>query len=124
MFVWAEIKAVPDLNLESDIKLEKLESFLGKLNSKGTTCMQLKIQHINKKNRSNFINCTLFCLSSVPGLPEATITVTEKKVKEVMTLEDETFSKFYRHVEELPANSNKVELDDDFDAIFDPEVPK
>ncbi|XP_015231014.1 PREDICTED: supervillin [Cyprinodon variegatus] len=89
-----EIKAVPDLNLESDTKLEKLESFLGKLNSK------------------------------VPGLPEATITVTQQKVKEVMSLEDETFSKFYRHVEELPTNGNKVEIDDDFDAIFDPEVPK
>ncbi|MEQ2169072.1 hypothetical protein GOODEAATRI_021112 [Goodea atripinnis] len=60
----------------------------------------------------------------VPGLPEATITVTEKKVKEVMTLEDETFSKFYRHVEDLPANTNAVEIDDDFDAIFDPDVPK
>ncbi|XP_038156695.1 supervillin a [Cyprinodon tularosa] len=89
-----EIKAVPDLNLESDTKLEKLESFLGKLNSK------------------------------VPGLPEATITVTQQKVKEVMSLEDETFSKFYRHVDELPTNGNKVEIDDDFDAIFDPEVPK
>ncbi|XP_069368627.1 supervillin a isoform X27 [Paralichthys olivaceus] len=89
-----EIKAVPDLNLESDRKLDKLESFLGKLNSK------------------------------VSGLPEATISVTEKKVKEVMTLEDETFSKFYRHVEELPSITNKVEIDDDFDAIFGPQVPK
>lgn len=66
----------------------------------------------------------LFCPSSVSGLPEATITVTEKKVKEVMTLEDETFSKFYRQVEELPATINKVEMDDDFDAIFGPQVPK
>ncbi|XP_051267287.1 LOW QUALITY PROTEIN: supervillin a [Dicentrarchus labrax] len=89
-----EIKAVPDLNLESDMKLDKLESFLGKLNSK------------------------------VSGLPEATITVTEKKVKEVMTLEDETFSKFYRQMEELPVITNKVEIDDDFDAIFGPQVPK
>nr|XP_019943114.1 PREDICTED: supervillin isoform X5 [Paralichthys olivaceus] len=89
-----EIKAVPDLNLESDRKLDKLESFLGKLNSK------------------------------VSGLPEATISVTEKKVKEVMNLEDETFSKFYRHVEELPSITNKVEIDDDFDAIFGPQVPK
>nr|XP_046226652.1 supervillin a isoform X11 [Scatophagus argus] len=89
-----EIKAVPDLNLESDMKLDKLESFLGKLNSK------------------------------VSRLPEATITVTEKKVKEVMTLEDETFSKFYRQVEELPTNTNKVEIDEDFDAIFGPQVPK
>uniref|UniRef100_A0A3B4X6I9 Supervillin a n=1 Tax=Seriola lalandi dorsalis TaxID=1841481 RepID=A0A3B4X6I9_SERLL len=86
--------AIPDLNLESDMKLDKLESFLGKLNSK------------------------------VCGLPEATITVTEKKVKEVMTLEDETFSKFYRHVEELPSIVNRVEIDDDFDAIFGPQVPK
>ncbi|XP_008298877.1 supervillin a isoform X2 [Stegastes partitus] len=89
-----EIKAVPDLNLESDLKLDKLESFLGKLNSK------------------------------VSELPEATITVTEKKVKEVMTLEDETFSKFYRQVEELPSITNKVEIDDDFDAIFGPQEPK
>lgn len=64
------------------------------------------------------------CLSSVCGLPEATITVTQKKVKEVMTLEDETFSKFYRQVEEFPANTNKVEIDDDFDAIFGPQEPK
>uniref|UniRef100_A0AAX7U468 HP domain-containing protein n=1 Tax=Astatotilapia calliptera TaxID=8154 RepID=A0AAX7U468_ASTCA len=90
----AQIKAMPDLNLESDMKLDKLESFLGKLNNK------------------------------MSGLPEATITVTEKKVKEVMTLEDETFSKFYRQVEELPSVTNKLEIDDDFDAIFGPQVPK
>ncbi|XP_039646218.1 supervillin a isoform X10 [Perca fluviatilis] len=89
-----EIKAVPDLTLESDMKLDKLESFLGKINSK------------------------------VSGLPEATITVTQKKVKEVMSLEDETFSKFYRHMEELPSTTNKVEIDDDFDAIFGPQVPR
>uniref|UniRef100_A0A7N6ALY5 HP domain-containing protein n=1 Tax=Anabas testudineus TaxID=64144 RepID=A0A7N6ALY5_ANATE len=88
------IKAMPDLNLESDWKLDKLESFLGKLNSK------------------------------VSGLPEATITVTEKKVKEVMSLEDETFSKFYRQVEEVPSVTSKLEIEDDFDAIFGPQVPK
>uniref|UniRef100_A0A3P9KIL3 Supervillin a n=1 Tax=Oryzias latipes TaxID=8090 RepID=A0A3P9KIL3_ORYLA len=89
-----EIKAMPDLNLESDLRLDKLECFLGRLNSK------------------------------VCALPESTITVTEKKVKEVMNLEDETFSKFYPHTDDLPANANKVEIDDDFDAIFDPRVPK
>ncbi|XP_033982658.1 supervillin a isoform X7 [Trematomus bernacchii] len=89
-----EIKAVPDLNLETDLKLDKLESFLGKLNSKAF------------------------------GLPESTITVTQKKVKAVMSIEDETFSKFYRQVEEVPANTNKVEIYDDFDAIFGPQVPK
>lgn len=60
----------------------------------------------------------------MPGLPEATVSVTEKKVKEVMTLEDEAFSKFYRHMDEHPGSTNRVEIDDDFDAIFDPEVPK
>ena len=40
-----------------------------------------------------------------------------------MSLEDETFSKFYRQVEEFP-NTDKVEIDDDFDAIFGPQVPK
>ena len=29
------VKAVPDLDMESDVKLEQLESFLGKLNGKG-----------------------------------------------------------------------------------------
>lgn len=62
--------------------------------------------------------------SSAAYLPEATITVTEKKVKEVMALADETFSKFYRPVEELPASINMVEFDDDFDAIFGPQAPK
>ncbi len=66
----------------------------------------------------------LFCPSSVSGMPETTITVTEKGVKEVMTLEDETFSKFYRQVEEVPVTTNTVEIDDDFDAIFGPQVPK
>lgn len=61
---------------------------------------------------------------SASGLPETTITVTEQKVKEVMSLEDETFCKFYRQVEDLPASTNKVEIDDDFDAIFGPQVPK
>lgn len=43
----AEIKAVPDLNLETDLKLDKLESFLGKLNSKGQSCSVccLLVQH-------------------------------------------------------------------------------
>ncbi|CAF98827.1 unnamed protein product, partial [Tetraodon nigroviridis] len=88
------IKAVPEVDLESDLRLDQLESFLGKLNSKAAY------------------------------LPEATITVTEKKVKEVMALEDETFSKFYRPVEELPASVSMVEFDDDFDAIFGPQAPK
>lgn len=43
----AEIKAVPDLNLESDRKLDKLESFLGKLNSKGESCCLLLSEESN-----------------------------------------------------------------------------
>ena len=45
-------------------------------------------------------------------------------MKEVMSLEDETFSKFYRHVDELPTLTSKVEIDEDFDAIFGPQTPK
>ncbi|CAL9687232.1 unnamed protein product [Knipowitschia caucasica] len=87
-----EIKADPDLNLESDEKLDKLESFLGKLNHRGFA-------------------------------PEPTVSVTQLRVKEVMSLEDETFSNFYKHVEELPLGEH-VELDQDFDAIFGPHLPK
>lgn len=61
--------------------------------------------------------------TSAANLPEATITITEKKVKEVMALEDETFSKFYRSVEDFPASIN-MEFDDDFDAVFGPQAPK
>ncbi|XP_038853202.1 supervillin-like [Salvelinus namaycush] len=84
-----EIEAKPDMNLESDSKLDKLESFLGRLNSK------------------------------VGGLQESTITVTKKTVKDVMNLDDEMFDKFYRHMAEMPLNMNsKVDINDDFDDIF------
>ncbi|KAL1006750.1 hypothetical protein UPYG_G00076370, partial [Umbra pygmaea] len=82
-----DIEAKPDMNLESDRKLDKLESFLGRLNSKG-------------------------------GLQESTITVTEKRVKEVMNLDDETFDKFYRHITNIPLIINSNVDIDDFDDIF------
>lgn len=37
--------------------------------------------------------------------------------------DDETFSKFYRHVD-FPSSSVPLNLDEDFDAIFDPYAPK
>ncbi|KAL4601620.1 supervillin isoform X1 [Arapaima gigas] len=89
-----EIEARPDMNLESDKKLDKLESFLDKLNSK------------------------------VVRSQDATVTVTTKSIKEVMTLDDEIFSSFYSHVEDLPRVASTMEIDDDFDAIFDPQLPK
>ncbi|KFV46612.1 Supervillin, partial [Gavia stellata] len=89
-----EIEARPDMQLESDMKLDKLESFLGRLNNK------------------------------VAGMHETVLTVTGKSVKEVMKLDDdETFSKFYRHVD-FPSSSVPLDLDEDFDAIFDPCAPK
>ncbi|NXK04505.1 SVIL protein, partial [Herpetotheres cachinnans] len=89
-----EIEARPDMQLESDMKLDKLESFLGRLNNK------------------------------VAGMQETVLTVTGKSVKEVMKLDDdETFSKFYRHVD-FPSSSVPLDLDEDFDAIFDPYAPK
>ncbi|XP_071394136.1 supervillin [Centroberyx affinis] len=87
-----DIEARPDM--ESDKKLDKLESFLGRLNSK------------------------------VAGLQETTLTVTEKAVKEVMKLDDEIFSKFYRHVADFPRIPTRIEIDEDFDAIFGSQGPK
>uniref|UniRef100_A0AAX7VZI6 HP domain-containing protein n=1 Tax=Astatotilapia calliptera TaxID=8154 RepID=A0AAX7VZI6_ASTCA len=85
-----EIEARPDM--ESDKKLDKLESFLGRLNSK--------------------------------GLQETTITVTEKAVKEVMKLDDEIFSKFYRRVAEFPRMPTRIDISEDFDSIFGSQAPK
>ncbi|KAI3374663.1 hypothetical protein L3Q82_021233, partial [Scortum barcoo] len=87
-----EIEAQP--NMESDKKLDKLESFLGRLNSK------------------------------VAGLQETTITVTEKAVKEVMKLDDEIFSKFYKRVAEFPRMPTRIEISEDFDTIFGSQGPK
>ncbi|KAM8839141.1 supervillin isoform 2-T2 [Synchiropus picturatus] len=86
-----EIEARPDM--ESDKKLDKLENFLGRINSK------------------------------VAGLQETTLTVTEKAVKEVMKLDDEIFSKFYRRVAEFPRLPTRIEISEDFDAIFGSQSP-
>uniref|UniRef100_A0A8D3DNG1 HP domain-containing protein n=1 Tax=Scophthalmus maximus TaxID=52904 RepID=A0A8D3DNG1_SCOMX len=87
-----EIEARPEM--ESDKKLDKLENFLGRLNSK------------------------------VAGLQETTITVTEKAVKEVMKLDDEIFSKFYRRVAEFPRLPTRIEISEDFDSIFGSQGPR
>uniref|UniRef100_A0A672JQV9 Supervillin n=1 Tax=Salarias fasciatus TaxID=181472 RepID=A0A672JQV9_SALFA len=84
-----EIEAKPEM--ESDKKLDKLETFLGRLNSKGVS---------------------------------TTITVTEKAVKEVMKLDDEIFSKFYRRVAEFPRMPSRIEINEDFDTIFGSQGPK
>lgn len=60
-----DIEARPDMQLESDLKLDRLETFLRRLNNK------------------------------VGGMQETVLTVTGKSVKEVMKLDDdETFAKF------------------------------
>ncbi|XP_047662393.1 supervillin isoform X2 [Tachysurus fulvidraco] len=87
-----EIEVTEDM--ESDKKLDKLETFLGRLNSK------------------------------VTSLQETTLTVTEKAVKEVMRLDDEIFSKFYRRMADIPRSMPRVPIDDDFDAIFGKHTPK
>ncbi|XP_018418939.1 PREDICTED: supervillin [Nanorana parkeri] len=89
-----EIEARPDLHLESDRKLDKLESFLGRLHNK------------------------------VGGLQDSTLKVTSKTVKEVMKLDDEeTFSRFYRPIE-IPSSPVDFHFDDDFDFLFNSEEPK
>ncbi|KAM9440148.1 supervillin isoform 5-T5 [Clarias gariepinus] len=87
-----EIEVTADM--ESDKKLDKLETFLGRLNNK------------------------------VTSLQETTLTVTEKAVKEVMRLDDEIFSKFYRRVVDIPRSIPRVPIEDDFDAIFGKHTPK
>uniref|UniRef100_A0A4W2EFV2 Supervillin n=1 Tax=Bos indicus x Bos taurus TaxID=30522 RepID=A0A4W2EFV2_BOBOX len=89
-----DIEARPDMQLESDLKLDRLETFLRRLNNK------------------------------VGGMQETVLTVTGKSVKEVMKPDDdETFAKFYRSVDSsLPRSP--VELDEDFDVIFDPYAPR
>ncbi|XP_036083970.1 supervillin isoform X7 [Rousettus aegyptiacus] len=89
-----DIEARPDMQLESDLKLDRLETFLRRLNNK------------------------------VGGMQETVLTVTGKSVKEVMKLDDdETFAKFYRSMD-CTAPRSPVELDEDFDVIFDPYAPK
>ncbi|XP_014639053.1 PREDICTED: supervillin isoform X3 [Ceratotherium simum simum] len=89
-----DIEARPDMQLESDLKLDRLETFLRRLNNK------------------------------VGGTQETVLTVTGKSVKEVMKLDDdETFAKFYRSMDYTVPRS-PVELDEDFDVIFDPYAPK
>ncbi|XP_076428622.1 supervillin isoform X23 [Peromyscus maniculatus bairdii] len=89
-----DIEARPDMQLESDLKLDRLETFLRRLNNK------------------------------VAGMQETVLTVTGKSVKEVMKLDDdETFAKFYRSVDHNIPRS-PVELEEDFDVIFDPYAPK
>ncbi|XP_077753080.1 supervillin isoform X14 [Canis aureus] len=89
-----DIEARPDMQLESDLKLDRLETFLRRLNNK------------------------------VGGMQETVLTVTGKSVKEVMKLDDdETFARFYRSMDYSVPRS-PVELDEDFDVIFDPYAPK
>ncbi|KAM5235700.1 LOW QUALITY PROTEIN: supervillin [Ctenodactylus gundi] len=89
-----DIEARPDMQLESDLKLDRLETFLKRLNNKAG------------------------------GLQETVLTVTGKSVKEVMKLDDdETFAKFYRNVDHNTPRIS-VELDEDFDVLFDPYAPK
>ncbi|XP_063636670.1 supervillin isoform X16 [Pan troglodytes] len=89
-----DIEARPDMQLESDLKLDRLETFLRRLNNK------------------------------VGGMHETVLTVTGKSVKEVMKPDDdETFAKFYRNVDYNKLRG-PVELDEDFDVIFDPYAPK
>ncbi|XP_027626846.1 supervillin [Tupaia chinensis] len=89
-----DIEARPDMHLESDLKLDRLETFLRRLNNK------------------------------VGGMQETVLTVTGKSVKEVMKPDDdETFAKFYRSMDDSIPRS-PVELDEDFDVLFDPYAPK
>ncbi|XP_076154122.1 supervillin [Alosa pseudoharengus] len=82
-----EIASRPDVAVEGDKRLDKLESFLDRLHSKGVG-----------KGRSS------------------TIEVTEEKEKEVMTLDDdEMFGRFYKPVS--PGSSVAIVTEQDFSVI-------
>ncbi|MBN3312048.1 SVIL protein, partial [Atractosteus spatula] len=91
-----EIASRSDVEVEGDKRLDKLESFLGKLHSKG-----MRQQ-------------------------ETSITVTQETVKEVVRPDDEeTFSKFYRTMSPSALSpSSSVEIEEDFSAIFESYTPK
>eukprot|EP00063_Salmo_salar_P021704 XP_013996539.1 PREDICTED: supervillin-like isoform X11 [Salmo salar] len=75
-------------------------------------------------NDSTQYTVTERMVKKVTDHQETTLTVTEKAVKEVMRMDDEIFSKFYRHVADFPCMPSRIEIDDDFDAIFGTQAPK
>ncbi|XP_061778470.1 supervillin-like, partial [Nerophis ophidion] len=87
-----EVVLGADMKVESDHKLEKLETFLGKINTAAATT-------------------------------EAGVMVTQEKVKEVMQLEDQIFSKFFPRLDQVPPAGSKMAPLEDFDAIFGPQTP-
>ncbi|XP_064421481.1 supervillin isoform X3 [Latimeria chalumnae] len=89
-----EIANRPNVMVEGDKKLDKLEAFLGKLHNHGV------------------------------AYQETSITVTEKKVKEVISPDDdETFSKFYKPVSNTLSTSNVIS-EEDFSIILNSDSPK
>ncbi|XP_048869049.1 supervillin-like isoform X2 [Brienomyrus brachyistius] len=90
-----EISSRPDVEVEGDKKLDKLESFLDKLHKKGL------------------------------GHQETSIKVTEETVKEVMTLDDEdTFGRFYRAVTPSAlSSSSPIDTEQDL-SVVESESPK
>ncbi|MGH0122501.1 UNVERIFIED_CONTAM: hypothetical protein FKN15_020209 [Acipenser sinensis] len=90
-----EIEARPDMHLESDRKLDKLESFLGRLNKVGG--MQETMLTVTEKS-----------VKEVMKLDD-----------------DEIFAKFYRPLEDFSQLPRDFDIaEDDFDIIFDPLTPK
>ncbi|XP_041099905.1 supervillin-like [Polyodon spathula] len=91
----AKIEARPDMHLESDRKLDKLESFLGRLNKVGG--MQETMLTVTEKS-----------VKEVMKLDD-----------------DEIFAKFYRPLEDFSQLPRDFDIaEDDFDVIFDPLTPK
>uniref|UniRef100_A0A3Q3EQY3 Supervillin n=1 Tax=Labrus bergylta TaxID=56723 RepID=A0A3Q3EQY3_9LABR len=96
----------------------------GRMVKKGRCRKLFFIQPSISVFRPYFVFFCVFLCRSVAGLQETTLTVTEKAVKEVMKLDDEIFSKFYRHVAEFPRMPTRIEISEDFDSIFGSQCPK
>lgn len=116
----AEISTRPDA--EGDKRLDKLESFLDKLHSKGNILWLIsQIFLSNKRSNLSSIEVSDVCVNVPAGVSSkpSTIEVTEEKEKEVMTLDDdETFQRFFKSMSPTTLSANLLlDEEEDFSAL-------
>lgn len=116
----AEISTRPDA--EGDKRLDKLESFLDKLHSKGYFNLFLRQYYIILlRGRIEAVTKCLMCVNVPPGVSNkpSTIEVMEEKEKEVMTLDDdETFQRFFKSMSPTSLSSDlHLDEEEDFSAV-------
>lgn len=116
----AEISTRPDA--EGDKRLDKLESFLDKLHSKGNILWLISQIFLSiKRSNLSSIEVSDVCVNMPAGVSSkpSTIEVTEEKEKEVMTLDDdETFQRFFKSMSPTTLSANLLlDEEEDFSAL-------